>query len=143
MDLGTIGIIVVVVALIALFIYNRSRPAPHGTYDDKKVSSSGSIGGGTRAHDDESVRSSGSIGGGAGNRGGGVRAYDSESTTSGGTIGGSSQAERRNRAGAGQSSRINDDINDDRDDDDNDGVAQPSKNDRDHRSTGSFGGSGS
>lgn len=81
MDTTTIIIIVAVVALLALFLYNRSRPAPRGTYDDKNSRSSGSIGGGTRAHDDENVRSSGSIGGG-------TRAYDTPSTSSGGSIGG-------------------------------------------------------
>ena len=81
MDTTTIIVIVAVVALLALFLYNRSRPAAHGTYDDKNVRSSGSIGGGTRAYDDENVRSSGSIGGG-------TRAYDTPSTHSGGSIGG-------------------------------------------------------
>lgn len=81
MDTTTIIVIVAVVALLALFLYNRSRPAARGTYDDKNVRSSGSIGGGTRAYDDKNVRSSGSIGGG-------TRAYDAPSTHSGGSIGG-------------------------------------------------------
>lgn len=96
MDTTTI-IIIAVVALVALFLYNRSRPAARGTYDDKDVRSSGSIGGGTRAYDDEKVRSSGSIGGG-------TRAYDAPDTRSSGTIGGnpntqsaSAQREREER----------------------------------------------
>jgi len=84
MDTTTI-IIIAVVALVALFLYNRSRPAARGTYDDKNVRSSGSIGDGTRAYDDEKVRSSGSIGGG-------TRAYDAPEVTSSGSIGGSPSA---------------------------------------------------
>lgn len=127
MDLTTIGIIVVVVALIGLFLYNRSRPAPQGTYDDKKVSSSGSIGGGTRAHDDPNVRSSGSIGGG-------VRAYDTPNETSSGSIGGRSAEARKNRTGTNQNSQIDDDQIDD------DDKVEPTKDDPNHRSRGSIGG---
>ncbi len=89
MDTTTIIIIVAVIALIAFYLYNRSKPAPRGTYDDKDVRSSGSIGGGTRAHDDPNVRSSGSIGGGA-------RAHDAPEHTSGGSIGGRQRTENRN-----------------------------------------------
>jgi len=64
MNSTTLWIIVAVVVLVAFYLYNRSRPAPRGTYDDPNVRSSGSIGGGTRAYDDPNVRSSGSIGGG-------------------------------------------------------------------------------
>lgn len=81
MDSTTMWIIIAVVALLALFFYNRSRPAPRGTYDDKNVRSSGSIGGGTRAYDDPAHRSSGSIGGEQGG-------YDSPEHKSSGSIGG-------------------------------------------------------
>lgn len=81
-DSSTIWIIVAVVALLALYFYNRSRPAPRGTYDDQHTRSSGSIGGGQRAHDDPAHRSSGSIGGGQ-------RGYDAPEHESRGSIGGS------------------------------------------------------
>jgi len=81
MDSTTMWIIIAVVALLALFFYNRSRPAPRGTYDDKNVRSSGSIGGGTRAYDDPAHRSSGSIGGEQ-------SGYDSPEHKSSGSIGG-------------------------------------------------------
>jgi len=84
MDTTTI-IIIAVVALVALFLYNRSRPAARGTYDDKNVRSSGSVGDGTRAYDDEKVRSSGSIGGG-------TRAHDAPEVKSSGSIGGDNSA---------------------------------------------------
>ncbi len=86
MNTTTIVIIVAAIALIAFYLYNRSKPAPRGTYDDKNVRSSGSIGGGTRAHDAPDVRSSGSIGGG-------TRANDSSAHTSGGSIGGRQRSE--------------------------------------------------
>jgi hypothetical protein len=82
MDSTTMLIIGAIVVLAAVYLYNRSRPAARGTYDDKNVRSSGSIGGGTRAYDDESVRSSGSIGGSK------VKAYDSPEHSSRGSIGG-------------------------------------------------------
>ncbi|CAN5788284.1 hypothetical protein BH10CHL1_BH10CHL1_11410 [soil metagenome] len=63
MNSTTIWIILGVVALVALYLYNRSRPAARGTYDDPNARSSGSIGGGTRANDDPNVTSRGSIGG--------------------------------------------------------------------------------
>jgi hypothetical protein len=85
----TIIIIVAVIALIAFYLYNRNKPAPHGTYDDKNVRSSGSIGGGTRAHNDPDVRSSGSIGGG-------TRGHDAPEHTSGGSIGGRQRTENSN-----------------------------------------------
>jgi hypothetical protein len=81
MDSTTIWIIIAVLALLALFFYNRSRSAPRGAYDDKNTRSSGSIGGGTRAYDDKNTRSSGSIGGGQ-------RGYDSPEHESRGSIGG-------------------------------------------------------
>lgn len=83
MDTTTILIIIAVIALIAFWLYNRNKPAPHGTYNDPDVRSSGSIGGGTRSYDDPDVRSSGSIGGG-------TRSHDSPKHSSGGSIGGSS-----------------------------------------------------
>lgn len=85
-DSSTIWIIVAVVALLALYFYNRSRPAPRGTYDDKDTRSSGSIGGGSRAHDDPDHRSSGSIGGGQ-------RSYDAPDQESRGSIGGSTTSQ--------------------------------------------------
>lgn len=92
MDTTTVIIIVAVIALIAFWFYNRNKPAPRGTYDDKNTRSSGSIGGGTRAHDDPNVRSSGSIGGG-------TRAYDTPDHTSGGSIGGGQRSENRHTTG--------------------------------------------
>ena len=86
-DSSTIWIIVAVVALLALYFYNRSRPAPRGTYDDKNTRSSGSIGGGDRAYDDKNTRSSGSIGGGD-------RAYDAPDQSSRGSIGGGPVSQR-------------------------------------------------
>jgi len=81
METTTIIIIIAVIALLGFYLYNRSRPAPRGTYDDKATRSSGSIGGGTRANDDPNVRSSGSIGGG-------TRGHNSPQHSSGGSIGG-------------------------------------------------------
>jgi hypothetical protein len=77
--------IVAIVALVAFWLFRRGRPAPHGTYDDKDVRSSGSIGGGTRAYDTPEHRSSGSIGGQQ-------RATDSAAHKSGGSIGNSTVA---------------------------------------------------
>ena len=87
LDSSTIWIIIAVVALLALYFYNRSRPAPRGTYDDKHTRSSGSIGGGSRAYDDPDQRSSGSIGGGQ-------RGYDAPAHESQGSIGGSTTSQR-------------------------------------------------
>lgn len=84
----TIGIIVLVIAAIAFYIYQRSRPAPHGTYNDPKVNSSGSIGGGPKAYDSPEVHSGGSIGGGA-------KAYDTPEVKSEGSIGGRSSPTAR------------------------------------------------
>ncbi len=81
MDTTTIIVILAVVVLLGLFLFNRNRPARRGTYDDKNTRSSGSIGGGARAHDDAEVRSSGSIGGG-------TRGNNSPQHSSGGSIGG-------------------------------------------------------
>ena len=81
MDTTTIIVIIAVVLMLGFYLYNRSRPAQRGTYDDKNARSSGSIGGGTRANDDPEVRSSGSIGGG-------TRAHNSPQQRSGGSIGG-------------------------------------------------------
>jgi hypothetical protein len=81
MDWTTILIIVVALALLALFLYNRSRPAPPGTYNDRDLQSGGSIGGGRRTYDDPDVESSGSIGGGK-------RAHDDPGLRSRGSIGG-------------------------------------------------------
>ena len=137
MDFTTILIIVAVIALAALYFYNRSRPAPRGTYDDKEVRSSGSIGGGTRAYDDEEVRSSGSIGGG-------TRAYDTPEHASRGSIGGQ-RTDERNRNGVGSQNSLREDVRDEesflhdetlREDD---GTARPTHNDKRHKSGGSFG----
>ncbi|MEZ4731993.1 MAG: hypothetical protein R3E79_33160 [Caldilineaceae bacterium] len=123
MDSTTILVIVVVVALIAWFFYNRSRPAPRGTYDDKRTRSSGSIGGGNRAYDDPAHRSSGSIGGGS-------RSYDSPKQESHGSIGGSPSS-HSNRTERGQ--RHNDAIRD-RDD------SERHHDDERFKSKGSIGG---
>jgi hypothetical protein len=122
MDSTTMWIIIGVVALLALFFYNRNRPAPRGTYDDKNVRSSGSIGGGTRAYDDPAHRSSGSIGGAQ-------SGYDSPEHQSSGSIGGApNRVEQGNRV---EQERRNErdvtpdrplkrlDLNNDLDDDDN------------------------
>lgn len=108
MDTTTIIVIVAVVALVALWLYNRSRPAARGTYDDKDVRSSGSIGGGTRAYDDKSVRSSGSIGGG-------TRAYDAPEVKSSGSIGGSPAARVERAEHSNRDTNISN-LNDDDDD---------------------------
>ena len=63
MNSTTMWIVLAVIVLLVLYFYNRSRPAARGTYNDPNVSSSGSIGGGPRAHDDPNFQSSGSIGG--------------------------------------------------------------------------------
>lgn len=63
MNSTTLWIIIAVLVVLAFYFYNRSRPAPRGTYNDPNFRSSGSIGGGTRANDDPNFRSSGSIGG--------------------------------------------------------------------------------
>lgn len=76
-----------VLVLLGLYFFRRSRPAPQGTYDDKSVRSSGSIGGGTRAYDSPDHRSSGSIGGEQ-------RGVDSPAHRSGGSIGGDSVVTR-------------------------------------------------
>lgn len=87
LDSSMIWIVIAVVALLAFYFYNRSRPAPRGTYDDKHMRSSGSIGGGNRAYDDPEQRSSGSIGGGQ-------RGYDAPAQESHGSIGGSTTSQR-------------------------------------------------
>lgn len=73
MDTTTMIVIAVVIGLVLLYLFNRNRVAPRGTYDDPNKRSSGSIGGGSRAYDDPNVKSSGSIGGGP-------RSYDAPST---------------------------------------------------------------
>jgi hypothetical protein len=89
-DSTTIIIIGIVVILIAIYLFRRSRPAPRGTYDDESVRSSGSIGGGTRAYDDPNHRSSGSIGGKE-------RGYNSPEHKSSGSIGVASTDRKRER----------------------------------------------
>ena len=99
METTTIVIIVAIIALIAFYLYNRSKPAPRGTYNDENLRSDGSIGGGTRAHDDATVRSSGSIGGGS-------RAYDTPEQSSGGSIGGRQRTENnRTNSAANQTAQ--------------------------------------
>ena len=122
-DATTIGIIVLILAAIAFFIYRRSRPAPQGTYDDRDVRSSGNIGGGPRAHDDPKVRSSGSIGGGP-------RAYDTPEVKSGGSIGGQSTEENLRRINQNEEKQS-----------DEDEPEEPTYNDRTLKSGGSFGSS--
>jgi hypothetical protein len=75
-------IILFVLLLVALYFFNRSRPAAPGTYDDPRYRSKGSIGGGQRDYDDPDFRSSGSIGGSK------KKAYDDKNFKSGGSIGG-------------------------------------------------------
>jgi hypothetical protein len=69
MDLTTLILIIVIVALVGYFM-NRNRTIARGTerptYDDPNYRSGGSIGGGSTAqptYDDPDYRSSGSIGG--------------------------------------------------------------------------------
>jgi hypothetical protein len=134
MDSTTIGIIVLVIAAIAFYIYRRSRPAPQGTYDDPDVRSSGSIGGGTRAYDDPDVRSSGSIGGGP-------RAYDSPEVKSGGSIGGRSSTAHKGRSDDNRESRLDDNRLDKDEVEELDEEGKPIYNDRKLKSGGSFGSS--
>lgn len=83
MDNQWLLIIGALVVLAAIVWYTRRQPRPHGTYDDKDVRSSGSIGGSQKgAYDDDDVRSSGSIGGSK------EGAYDEDEYKSGGSIGG-------------------------------------------------------
>jgi hypothetical protein len=150
MDTSTIIIIVLVLAAIAYFVFRRGRPAPRGTYDDPKVRSSGSIGGGPRAHDDPKVRSGGSIGGGP-------RTYDAPETRSEGSIGNQSTASRTARPDPERSTRPDPERsgadriaarrsaaaienNEDGFEDEND-PTDPTYNDRKLKSGGSFGSS--
>ena len=87
MDWTTILIIIVALVLLALYFYNRSRPAPHGTYNDPNLQSGGSIGGGNHTYDDPNLQSSGSIGGGR-------RAHDEQGVQSSGSISGESSVRR-------------------------------------------------
>lgn len=84
-------IILGIIALVALYLYNRNRTPPRGTYDDKNYRSGGSIGGGPGAYDDPDVRSGGSIGSGQ-------SAYDSRDHESSGTIGGDRPEPRSRRS---------------------------------------------
>jgi hypothetical protein len=74
-------IILGVLLLLGLYLFNRNRTPPRGTYDDKNYRSGGSIGGGPGAYDDPDYRSGGSIGGSQ-------SSYDSPEHQSGGSIGG-------------------------------------------------------
>lgn len=103
-DSSTIWIIVAVVALLALYFYNRSRPAPRGSYDDKNTRSSGSIGGGDRAYNDAAHRSSGSIGGGQ-------RGYDTPEHESRGSIGGGPATPRTTTAPANGNRTVERELN--------------------------------
>jgi hypothetical protein len=89
MDWTTILGIILVIALIALYLYNRNRIEPQGTYDDKDYRSRGSIGGSKeRDYDDPDFRSGGSIGGDPTKEKKGTKSYDSPDYKSGGSIGG-------------------------------------------------------
>jgi hypothetical protein len=145
MDWTTIGIIAIAVIAIAYFVMRRGRVAPQGTYDDPDVSSSGSIGGGPRAHDDPNVSSGGSIGGGP-------RTYDSPKVSSGGSIGNQTaraRSERPARSEVQSNRRISDEEQRIRDEEareedrlrDPDNPDEPTYNDRKLKSGGSFGSS--
>lgn len=129
MDSTSIIILIAVIAIAGFFFLRRKRPPAAGTYDDPKTRSSGSIGGGTRAHDDPKVRSGGSIGGGP-------RVYDSPEHVSEGSIAGQSQAARRARQTDGQDD-ADDKMVDNVGDDTN--VEEPTYNERGVRSKGSIG----
>lgn len=136
MDSTTI-IIIAVVALVALFLYNRSRSAPRGTYDDKSTRSSGSIGGGTRAYDDKSTRSSGSIGGG-------TRSNDSPVHKSSGSIGGAVSNRSEHERGIDRNTTL-DRLDEDREQSATDTGRDHTDNERRHnderfKSKGSIGG---
>ena len=89
MDWSMIVVILLVVALIALYLYNRNRVAPPGSYNDEDYRSQGSIGGSNRgAYDDPEFRSGGSIGGGPDKEKQGTKSHDSPDYKSGGSIGG-------------------------------------------------------
>jgi len=105
MDSTTIMIIIAVLALLGIYLYNRSRPAPRGTYDDRQLNSGGSIGGGPRAHDDPKLHSSGSIGGKD-------RGYDSTNHESGGTIGASAERARREHRMTAEGSPVDEFVDD-------------------------------
>ncbi|MCE7986138.1 MAG: hypothetical protein DYG89_33590 [Caldilinea sp. CFX5] len=82
MDSTTLWIIIAVVVLLALFLFNRNRTAPRGTYDQRGRRSSGSIGGGNRAYNDPEHESRGSIGGSPNrHRGQNERRHDDKNTT--------------------------------------------------------------
>jgi hypothetical protein len=80
MDTTTL-IILGIIVLLGIYLYNRNRVKPRGTYDDKNFRSGGSIGG-NPAHDDKNFRSGGSIGGSS------KTAHDSPDFKSGGSIAG-------------------------------------------------------
>ena len=138
MDWSTILGIVAIVAIAAIFLMRRNRPAAAGTYNDPKVQSGGSIGGGNS---------------------GGTKVYDTPEHTSGGSLGRQSAEDRRGSAGLGRTDRVNrradndldndgidDDIDNDIDNDidsnEGDGAKRPQYNERDVKSGGSFGSSG-
>jgi hypothetical protein len=122
MDTTTL-IILGVIILIALYLFNRNRVQPRGTYDDKDSRSSGSIGG-SPAYDDEDYRSGGSIGGSS------QTDYDSPDYDSTGSIGG--QQRTVNNTPVNRSSKPV-----------NSGTEQPQHNSSDFKSGGSIGGSSS
>jgi hypothetical protein len=97
MDSTTLLIIVgVILFLVAMYFFNRNRPQPRGTYDDKNYQSGGSIGGGQRTYDDPDFHSGGSIGGTGSpsprasgeSSSSGSKTYDDDRFKSGGSIGG-------------------------------------------------------
>ena len=117
MDFTTILIIVAVIALAALYFYNRSRPAPHGTYDDREHTSGGSIG---------DQRTTDRTDNGVSRRNNQRDDLREENVRSGST--------RRSHV---RDENLRDDLREDVREED---AAEPTHNDRRHKSGGSFGG---
>ncbi len=107
------------IVLLGIYLYNRNRVKPRGTFDDENYRSGGSIGGGP-AHDDENYRSGGSIGGSS------QTAHDSPDFKSGGSIAG------QKRTVSSPSPKTT-----------NSGSEKPRHDSRDFKSGGSIGGSSS
>jgi hypothetical protein len=132
MDTTTLIIVGIVALLVGLYLFNRSRIPPQGTYDDKNYRSGGSIGGQQSSYDSPDVRSGGSIGGQQ-------STVDSPDYRSSGTIGGNRPV-TSNRPTASPPPPVTDSrrsvsqepLNRERD--------RPSYNSAEHRSSGSIGG---